>query len=60
MCILDPYSLIQFESSRNLTTIKFALPKAGVVTIKMYDVAGREVMRLINNQSSVEIDRKES
>jgi photosystem II stability/assembly factor-like uncharacterized protein len=32
------------------TTIKFALPKAGVVTIKMYDVAGREVMRIINNQ----------
>ena len=33
------------------TTIKFALPKAGLVTLKIYDVAGREVMRLINNQN---------
>jgi photosystem II stability/assembly factor-like uncharacterized protein len=32
------------------TTIKFALPKAGSVSIKIYDVAGREVMRLLNNQ----------
>jgi len=33
------------------TTIKFALPKTGLVSLKIYDVAGREVMRLINNQS---------
>ncbi|MFA7360297.1 MAG: choice-of-anchor J domain-containing protein [Candidatus Kapaibacterium sp.] len=33
------------------TTIKFALPKAGLVTLKIYDVAGREVMRLINSQN---------
>lgn len=33
------------------TTIKFSLPKAGIVTMKIYDVAGREVMRLINNQN---------
>lgn len=33
------------------TTIKFSLPKAGFVTLKIYDVAGREVMRLINNQN---------
>ncbi|MCE1165096.1 MAG: choice-of-anchor J domain-containing protein [Bacteroidetes bacterium] len=33
------------------TTIKFGLPKDGMVTIKIYDVAGREVMRLIDNQS---------
>ena len=32
------------------TTIKFAIPKAGIVTIKVYDVAGREVMRIFNNQ----------
>lgn len=31
------------------TTIKFALPKAGNVSILIYDVAGREVTRLINN-----------
>lgn len=48
---------MKYELSQNYpnpfnptTTIKFALPKAGVVTIKLYDVAGREVMRLINNQ----------
>ena len=33
------------------TTIKFALPKTAVVSLKIYDVAGREVMRLINSQS---------
>lgn len=33
------------------TTIKFGLPKDGMVTMKIYDVAGREVMRLIDNQS---------
>jgi hypothetical protein len=32
------------------TTIKFAIPKASVVTMKIYDVAGREVMKLVNNQ----------
>jgi len=32
------------------TTIKFSLPKAGNVTIKIYDVAGREVVQLFNNQ----------
>ncbi|MCX6163211.1 MAG: YCF48-related protein [Ignavibacteriae bacterium] len=32
------------------TTISFALPKLAVVTLKIYDVAGREVMRLVNNQ----------
>ncbi len=33
------------------TTIKFGLPKDGLVTLKVYDVAGREVMRLIDNES---------
>jgi hypothetical protein len=32
------------------TTIKFALPKASNVTIKIYDVAGREIMRLLNSE----------
>ncbi|MBI5403847.1 MAG: T9SS type A sorting domain-containing protein [Ignavibacteriae bacterium] len=32
------------------TTIKFAIPKAGIVTMKVYDVAGREVIKIINNQ----------
>jgi hypothetical protein len=32
------------------TTIKFALPKASNVTIKIHDVAGREIMRLLNSE----------
>lgn len=31
------------------TNIKFALPQAGLVTLKVYDVTGREVATLINN-----------
>jgi photosystem II stability/assembly factor-like uncharacterized protein len=48
---------IKYELSQNYpnpfnptTTIKFAIPKAGLVTIKVYDVAGREVVKVINNQ----------
>ena len=32
------------------TNIKFALPQDGLVTLKVYDAAGREVARLINSQ----------
>lgn len=32
------------------TKIKFALPKSGLVTLKLYDVVGREVAVLINQQ----------
>jgi photosystem II stability/assembly factor-like uncharacterized protein len=32
------------------TTIKFALPKAGFVSLKVYDITGREVKELFNNQ----------
>lgn len=32
------------------TNIKFALPDAGLVTLKVYDMAGREVAELINSQ----------
>jgi hypothetical protein len=32
------------------TTIKFALPKDGFVTMKVYDISGREVARLVNEQ----------
>jgi hypothetical protein len=31
------------------TNIKFALPQAGLVTLRIYDVTGREVATLINN-----------
>lgn len=33
------------------TTIKFALPKEGIVTLKIYDAAGREAKTLINSMS---------
>jgi photosystem II stability/assembly factor-like uncharacterized protein len=33
------------------TTIKFGLPKLSVVTIKVYDITGREIMKLVNNQT---------
>ena len=32
------------------TTIKFGLPRAGAVTLKIYDMAGREVANIINNE----------
>jgi hypothetical protein len=32
------------------TNIKFALPEAGLVTLRIYDVTGREVTELINNK----------
>ncbi len=34
------------------TKIKFALPNAGLVTLKMYDILGKEVSVLINKQMS--------
>jgi flagellar hook assembly protein FlgD len=44
-----------FELSQNYpnpfnptTTIKYALPKNEFVTIKIYDIAGREIMQLVN------------
>ena len=33
------------------TTIQFALPKAGIVSLKVYDVSGRLVRTLFNNES---------
>lgn len=32
------------------TNIKFALPKAGFVTLRIYDITGREIAKLIDNQ----------
>lgn len=34
-----------------VTNIKFGLPKLSVVTLKIYDVLGKEVASLLNNQS---------
>jgi hypothetical protein len=35
-----------------VTMIKFALPKASFVTLKVYDMLGREVVELVNGQKS--------
>jgi len=34
------------------TIIKYELPKAGLVNLKIYDILGREVMTLVNNEQS--------
>ena len=46
------YDLYQnYPNPFNPTTkIKFDLPKQSVVTLKIYDIAGREISSLINNQ----------
>ena len=49
--IPDRFSLYQnypnpFNPS---TTIKFDIPKQSIVTMKIYDIAGREVARLLNS-----------
>jgi hypothetical protein len=48
--IPDSYSLSQnYPNPFNpVTKINFAIPKAGMVTIKLYDILGREVSRLVN------------
>ena len=46
------YTLMQnFPNPFNLSTdIRFALPQAGLVTLKVYDVTGREIAVLLNNK----------
>jgi photosystem II stability/assembly factor-like uncharacterized protein len=48
----DKYELMQnYPNPFNPSTvIRFTLPKAGYVTLKLYDVSGREVMSVISNQ----------
>lgn len=43
------YSISNFPNPFNpATTIKYQLPEAGVVTIKVYDILGKEVAELVN------------
>gem|GEM_PF-3222923 len=35
------------------TTIKYSVPKAGLITIKVYDVLGKEIYTLVNGEKSV-------
>ncbi len=48
--IVSSYSLSQnYPNPFNpVTTIKFTIPKAGLITIKVYDVLGRMVKELVN------------
>ena len=48
----DGYALEQnYPNPFNpVTNIKFSIPKAGLVTIRVYDITGREVTTLVNNK----------
>lgn len=61
LCIDNPLNSSEAPVAYNLlqnypnpfnpaTNIKFALPEAGFVTLKVYDVSGREVTELIGNK----------
>jgi hypothetical protein len=61
LCLDNPLNSSEFPLDFNLlqnypnpfnpsTNIKFALPQDGLVTLRVYDVSGREVAKLINSQ----------
>ena len=61
LCLDNPLNSSEFPLAFNLlqnypnpfnpsTNIKFALPQDGLVTLRVYDVSGREVAKLINSQ----------
>ncbi|MFA7421964.1 MAG: T9SS type A sorting domain-containing protein, partial [Melioribacteraceae bacterium] len=47
------YSISNYPNPFNpTTTINYELPKDGMVTIKVYDIIGKEVATLVNEQKS--------
>lgn len=49
-----PYEYTLFQNYPNpfnpVTTIKYEMPNAGIVTLKIFDILGREVTTLVNEQ----------
>jgi predicted acyl esterase len=52
--INEQYTLYQnYPNPFNpVTVIKFSIPKNGLVTLKIYDIAGKEITTLVNSQKS--------
>ncbi len=55
ICLKNPIVPMQYELQQNYpnpfnpsTTIKYSLPADGIVSIKIYDITGREVRTLVN------------
>jgi len=55
LLVPEEYTLMQnypnpFNPS---TTIKYQLPNSGIVTLKVYDILGKEVASLVNEEKSL-------
>ena len=62
----DPNILIQFKIDQNypnpfnpFTTIRYQLPISSDVTLKVYDVLGKEIVTLVNEEKSAGVYKAE-